>query len=227
MSRNVLIAIIAVLVIAGGGAAFVLTRSNDEDSTSGTNNASNSQSNDQSSNASNNEGRTFNPKATASQAFVATISGTSEGSETLSGTIESDGQGNSHFIGTQAGQTAEYYTLSDGTYIFCQNGACYKASAENSADEADDYSFKEEDILKFRDTASYVGTDDCPAGTCDVWQVNDNGTDTRIYIDTKTQYVSQVVGTQDGDTFKVVYEFKDNVTVTPPTDIKDISELGQ
>ncbi len=220
MNKNIIIGLIAVLVLGGGGAAYLATQKDDtSDSSTSESSSEHSDSDDHSA------GETFNPKITADMAFVATISGTSDGVESLAGTIESDGKGNTHFSGTQAGETAEYFVLADGSYIFCQDGTCYKTPTA-SGEEPDDYNFRQEDIDKFKATAVHLGEEDCPAGKCDVWQVNDDGTDTKIYISKSNQYVSQVIGTQDGDTFKIVYDFKD-VTVTPPTDVQDISNFGQ
>ena len=217
MKSKLIGVILAVVVVGGGAGAFLLTQNSDSDS---------SKSNSNDSSESQDSSPTFNPKATKNQAFSATLEGTSEGSA-LNGTLESDGKGTIHFTGTQAGETAEYFATSDGSFIFCQGEECFKSPASQSGVSTDDYEVTEEDIAKYKSKATSLGSESCPSGTCNVWEYNDDdGTKTKIYIDKKTDYVSQVVGQDGTDTFKIVYDFKD-VTITLPTNVQDITGLGQ
>ena len=222
MSNKLLIGIVVLVVGAGGATFFALNQSDDTTE----NGSQTNQTSERSDAENNNSEPTFNPQITGNKAFVATIEGTSEGSQAITGTIESDGEGNLRFEGVTAGESAEYYILADGRYIVCQAGSCFSTSSETSGFSADDYNVTDDDVAEFKDTATYVGKEDCPAGTCDVWQVNDEGVETKIYISTKDSLVSQVVGVDDVDTFKIVYEYKD-VTINPPTNVQDISDFTQ
>lgn len=223
MNKKLLIGLVVVVVGAGGAAFFAMNQNDDNTSTTQT-----SQSNEDATETTkeNDSQPTFNPQITGNKSFVATIEGTSEGEQAIEGTIESDGQGNLRFVGTTVGESAEYYILADGRYIICQEGACFSTSSETSGFSVDDYNVTDDDVAEFRETASYIGREDCPAGSCDVWQVTDEGVETKIYISTKDSLVSQVTGTDEGDTFKVVYEYKE-VTITPPSDVQDISNFSQ
>jgi hypothetical protein len=213
--------ILAVLVVGGGAGAFIMSRDSD-DSKSSSNNSNTTKEETKTESAT----PTFSPKATKNQSFSATLEGTSEG-DALTGTIESDGKGIIHFTGTQAGETAEYYVTSDGSFIFCQGTQCFKSSASENSVSPDDYEVTDEDIAKYQSKATFLGSESCPSGTCNVWQyTDDENVKTKIYIDKDTDYVSQVVGEDGTDTFKIVYNFKD-VSITVPTDVQDLSNLGQ
>ncbi len=220
--------IIIIVVVAGGLATWSLTKKDtkQQDNAVQTTQTANSETTAEQSS----ETPSFDPKATKDRAFVATLEGTSSNNVVLTGTIESDGKGTVHFSGTQAGDSVEYYLDASQAFIFCQEGKCYRYGANQSGLNIGDYEVSDEDIAKYKESATYVGTESCTTGTCEVWQYKDEEqTDTKIYINKNTKLVSEVVGTKDGDTFKVVYEFKD-VTVTLPTDVQEITgsfEQGQ
>lgn len=217
MKINKAILIVIGIVIIGGGIGLSLSKKDSGSSDTGVMQNDAAASNDQA------EGAvpTFNPKATQNESFVATIEGKSKDSTVITGSIESDGKGNIHFKGLQTGESAEYYLAADQAFIFCQGEKCYRYAENESGLNVGDYEVTDEDIAKYKETAKYIGEESCPEGTCDVWQYDDNGADTKIYINKQSKQVSQVIGVKDGETFKVVYEFKD-VTVTIPTNVEEI-----
>ncbi len=222
MNKNKIVLLILGLILVGGGVTYILTSK--ETSSSPTNETPKSETASTESST-----PVFGPTGTTGKSFIATIEGKSSDATVITGTIESDGKGQVHFSGTQGGDNAEYYLDSNQAFIFCQNGSCFRYAVNQSGLNVGDYELTDEDIAKYRDIAEYEGTIACDAGMCEVWKYNDEGADTKIFIDKETKLVSQVVGVKDGDTFTITYAYKD-VTITIPSNVQEITgsfELGQ
>ena len=208
MKKSVLIAIVAAVLVVGGAAAFFLTR---EDSSTN-NNETGTQDTTPAENGAADTSQEFAPLSTEGRDFSATITVNGD----TSGTFEQDGD-KTRFASTVDGQRGEFIYTPDATYS-CTEGECFKFPNDSDAADGfdtDDYEFSESDLEKLRTDAKYEGRKDCPAGTCDVWTVTDEGTTSSVYIDTKTRLISQVEGTYDGDVTKIVFEYRDVIIEVP------------
>lgn len=214
MNKKVLIGIIILAVIVVGGvSAYFLTRSDDaRNSTS-----SNGQSVDQQ-DAANNGAQSFDPAATANVSFTAVLTGTSNG-QTYTANLEHDGKGSSKYSGSNGNAPFEMYLINK-EYITCTGGTCIKlnGSAASPVNE-DTYNFSQEDISNFRNSSTYLGKADCPAGTCDHWQsVKENETvDFYVASDNKISKASGKIGDTN---FEIVFTYKD-VVITAPANVQE------
>ena len=217
MSGKIIGLIIAGLLLVGG-VVYVI---NESDSTNNSGLTTN-ESSEQQSNSDSGEAE-FNPVANSNEAFKATITGTSNGEE-FSAVLEYDGEGNGRFsASSQDGETVFYYTQ-DG-FISCQMDTCYRLPTDGPTPfSIGEYTYTEEDFDDFKDNATYLGKQDCPAGTCDVWQITEEGVETKIFLNSSDRRISQVIGALDGETTTIVYEFGD-VNITIPENIEEIPNI--
>lgn len=152
--------------------------------------------------------------------FVVTFTSNVDG-EVYTLTAMYDGEGNSESTIMADGREVRTITTPDAVYT-CTEGQCYKMSI-NSQDiigeefgiDVSDVEYNNETFDAYRETASYIGRQPCPAGTCDVWEfVYDQlGEQTTLYIDVATRRISEI---RTADT-SIVYEYKP-VTINIPTD---------
>lgn len=215
MSRSAIVWIVGILVIAGGVGGYFVTRDgNDNDSSSQTSSSLNN-------NGQSSGDKSFAPVSTEGLAFAATIT-TSGEAGTNEAKIEYDGKEKTRYSATKDGQQSEIIYTAD-TYYFCASGSCIKYPISQSGASGfspGDYQYDETELGNYKNNASYKGRQDCPAGTCDVWAVSNEGVISSIYIDTDTKRISQVEGSQNGTTTKIVYEYKD-VSIEIPANAQE------
>lgn len=215
MNKKVLIGIIILAVIVVGGvSAYFLTRSDDAQNSK----SSNSQNVDQQ-NMANNGAQSFDPAATENVSFTAVLTGTSNG-QTYTANLEHDGKGSSKYSGSNGSAPFEMYLINK-EYITCTGGTCIKlSSASASPVNEGTYNFSQEDISNFRNSSTYLGKADCPAGTCDHWQsIKENETiDFYVASDNK---ISKANGKIGDTTFEIVFTYKD-VVITPPANVQEL-----
>jgi hypothetical protein len=220
--NNKIISVVVIGVVAlVAGLGIVISQ--DNDNTTENNNSSTEQTTVDQAN-----GPSFSAVNSFDQSFVATITGTSAG-ESFSGTLEVDGNGNGRFTSVQAesGLSSEFY-FNPNEFITCNEGTCFSTpNTGTSPFDINTYTFDDSEFETFKNNSSYEGEQDCPAGTCDVWLVNDaaEGLETKIYINKSDQRISQVIGTQDGETTSIVYEFKD-VTINFPENVQQSPQFN-
>lgn len=205
MNKKILMILLAGLILIGLGiAGLYLLPSNDNSSSSST---------DQTSNASNQDnqssGKEFKAIAMKDRAFEATLKGNAGDSE-VNATILSDGKGNSKYSGEADGEKFESYITADGGYILCNDGSCFKlpTTQEQTGLDPSTYTYDEEDYNEFRSIAKYIGTEDCPAGTCDVWQIEKDGATTKVFV-SNDSYVSKLTVESPDGFFTYTYTYKD------------------
>jgi hypothetical protein len=215
MSKAVLIGIVAaaVIVVGGGAAYFLINNSSNSDSDNDTTSSS------MTSDASTGGTPSFSPQTTTGTSFVAKLNGTTDG-EAVTATVLYDGKGNSKYTSTSAGATAEVYITED-SYITCQDGMCYEVNSRASRSiDSDDYTYSAEKNKEFQDIATYVGKDSCPAGTCNVWKVEQDGNTTMVYVGNDNR-ISKLTAESANSKFTYTYEYKP-VTITVPTDVRTL-----
>lgn len=204
-----IIAVVAVICI--GVAAFVLTRSSDNSAPADT-----ATSTETSSEAS--KKAVFAPKSTDGVAYVAKLSGTAQGSA-IAATIEHDGKGNSHYLGT-APEPAEMFLL--GTeYIMCDDAQCMSIStAASQPVGSKEASYSNEAIASWKNTAVHKGKQACPAGTCDAWQVTQDDHTGTLFIASDGRVSRSTWKSSELD-MNIDLEYKD-VTITRPENVLTI-----
>ncbi len=163
----------------------------------------------------------------AGASYSATITGeTPEGS--LESVLEFDGEGNYSFSAEQEGQSIQFIVTGDAAYT-CEGEQCFEfprgEGDEMFSFDIDEFTYEEEDLTEFAERASFVGEEECPAGTCDVWEIVDETETTRLYIDTSNNLVSQATGSGVEGEFTIVYDYRD-VTITPPENVQPLPEFN-
>lgn len=215
MSKKLLYILLGIgaLVLIAIGIFFMQSSSNDESSNSANSGASTNKATNTASKT------TFNPLATTDTAFVAKMTGTTDG-KNMTATIMYDGKGKSKYTGTTDGQSIEMYITKD-SYITCQGGTCFKVSGSASAGiNLDDYTYSEDKNKEFSNIAKRDGTGACPAGTCQVWKVVQGDTTTRVFVDSNNRVSKLTTESPDG-TFVYTYTYKP-VTVKLPTNVQEL-----
>jgi hypothetical protein len=218
MNKKVIIAIILGVVLLGAGAAYFLTREDDESSnseSSQTQNTSETQDAEEASNGA--DTPVFEPLATTGESFVVELdTTTSDGS--FAGKISYNGEGDSLFEGTFKDDELKFYDV-DGKFISCQNDTCFGLpDGENGVDRST-YEYDEATINDYRNNASYEGKADCPAGTCDKWAVTDNDVDVMLYVASDGR-ISKAEGTSAGSEFTAVFSYVP-VSITAPENVRE------
>lgn len=221
MKSKFIILIALVVLIGGGGTAYMLSR-NDGAETGNSQTADNDattadpkEDGDQ---------PTFQPLATENESFVATMEVTSPNeADTFSGTVERSKAGEIKFTGVQSGQAVELYLTAAGENIVCQDSQCYKLSNGTSALSDIDFTANDEELAGYKDSASYKGSESCIGGTCDVWEYTDkDNSQVTVYIQKGTNKVVELRGTDtDGSKIKMTYDYKD-VTITIPENVESL-----
>lgn len=211
--------LVSLLVIGAGALAFNYFNANDaEQSASDTSNQAETTD----------EGASFNPQGMEGVSFVATINGTTEDGE-INATMEHDGQGSTRLEMTQAGRDFELTLTPDAVYS-CESETCIRFDTDQASGAAfldpSEYTYDDEEFDDFRDDANYLGQESCPAGTCDVWEIEDDETIARMYLDTSTSRISQVTSDGPDSEITVVYDYRD-VTITPPENVQELPSFNQ
>ncbi len=204
--------IIALIIVVAGAAVFLMARNNDDTPTQTTSQGESTNS--------------FNAVSTSGVSFVATITTTTTDGKTVTGVMESDSKnGAVKYTASTAGATTTMIYTKDAFYMCQTADNCIKSSAANASFNPSAYEYSDDELAQFKSSSTKVGTESCPSGTCDVWNVSSEGYQSKIYLDQKTKRVSQVVGGTDQATSTIVYDYKD-VTVTIPQNAQEAPSFG-
>ncbi len=218
MSKNLVMILVALLIVGGGVVGFMVV--SQDDSSQKTNQSTQDGKMDVETNT------VFDAASMADASFVATIT-TTEGDKTIVGVMEHDNTTDStKYSYSIDGQESTSFFTNDAYYLCQAATSCikYPNNQIGSSFDPDSYSYSEEDFSEFKQNATHMGVEDCPAGSCDVWKVTKDSLETMIYIDTNTKRISQVQGNTANGSVKIVYEFKD-VSITLPTNAQEIPNL--
>lgn len=219
MSRNLVIgALVAGVLVLGGGAFYVSNRNN------GSSSGSQATNNKASSNPS------FDALSPTDESYVATITTTDAEGKTSQASMEYDKQsGNVKYSATSNGETVSFVYTSDAYYVCQKDGTCIKypnnGIGGGSAFDPTTYQYTGDELNGWKSTSSYQGEQSCPAGSCDVWQVEESGSKLTFYI-SDDKRISKVETVQsDGSKSSLTYDYK-NVTVTQPANAQEIPSVG-
>lgn len=214
MGRNIIIAILVVLVIAGIS-SYVAYQQNEDFKKAVTALVAMDDEPTTTANVA------FAPATTEGVPFVATVT-TTDGGESVTGVMTSDGLGNVNYAYQAAGQDASL-TYTPDAYYLCGDGTqCIKYANTEATSQFDPeaYQFDGTKIEELKTTAAYKGQEACPApatGTCDVWSVtSEAGVTTTMYVNTETKRIARVTTASGTTSSEVTYDYK-NATVTIPT----------
>lgn len=202
----IIIGIVIAIAIIGGIVAFVMMRGGDTTPSSSTNTAN------EVGNASN---PTFAPMSTAGISYEAKINGTA-GDSTIAATIEYDGKGNSHYIGT-APEPSETYQFGN-EYIMCDDAHCMSIPTTNQPAGSGEATYSDADIESWNNTAVYKGKQDCPSGTCDTWQITKDGHTGTLFIASDGR-ISRSTWISSESSMTIDFEYK-AITITRPENIQ-------
>lgn len=209
MTKQVLLIIGAVVLLAGGGFA-VWQLQNDTDET--TEEQVSGQQVDESEFA-------FVAEAMTNVAYVATISGQSpEGP--IEAIMEHDGNNRFRFSTQQDGISGEFIITPSATYT-CQDGQCMEFAQDQQSLDLNpaDFSYDESDLEEFSSNAVRIGRESCPTGTCNVWEITDEDEIARIYVDVNSNRIAQVTGSGEDGEFTITYDYRD-VTIDIPENVQ-------
>ncbi|MBI3984115.1 hypothetical protein HY346_02335 [Candidatus Microgenomates bacterium] len=212
MNRKLLLLVLAVLAIGVGVLIYAATRNDDDGGIEGTSNTD----------------AAFSAVSTEGLDFVATISSSGSGQGTKS-TVSYDGEGRWQYQTSADGQSVQTIVTPDAYYTNSGQG-WYKlplsGESDSSGFNAETYEYSAAEIDALKQSSIYEGQKDCPAGTCHVWRTSTAGDSSTVYIDTKTNRISQVVSVIGSTTSTIAYEYK-NVTVNVPADAQPLPGLNQ
>jgi hypothetical protein len=216
VKSKVLIIAIVVLVLGGGAGAYLLTRDDDGDS------ANQTEQNDGGSGS-------FDAVSNQNLPFVVNFSMSGENGES-NATIEYDGKGAWRYSAEQEGQTIEYISANNYFYTRAGEEGWYKypfAAGEATSFDTSSYEFSESDLAALKASGQNKGRENCPAGSCDVWETSDeSGNRTTVYIDTDSRRISQIKSVTGGTTTTMVYDYRD-VSIEIPADAQELPNFGQ
>jgi len=216
MSKKVIIGIIIALVIIGGGVAYLaINQTTTKDDKTG--------QTDSTDTADDSKTSVFAPTTTSGKDFVATIE--AEGADVPISTFEFDADSKAvRYKTTQQDESVESITTADAYYLKTPQGWVKydTGTGKNSGVDPETYQYNKEKIAEVKSTSTYDGVKKCGDETCKVWKIsNDGGSESAVYVSTKTNYVVKVVSTFGGKTSAISYDYKD-VTVDVPTDAKEL-----
>jgi hypothetical protein len=213
MNKRLVPIAIAVLVV-GGGVGFALTRG-DKDSKPNTSSSSKPAS-------------AFDVVSTKGVSFVATIE-VSSGNTTISSKMESDAKtGAIRYVSSAGGQSVNFIYTSDAYYMCQSSDTCYKyplGQGNGASFDPKTYEYSDAKIAEYRAGSSYDGKKACSTGTCDVWKIKSGENESVVYVDTKTKRVVQMEGTSAAGLMKITYDYRDDISVTIPTNVQTLPSL--
>ena len=198
-TTGIIVAVVAVLAIVGIVIALNMNKNSDGD----TNQPNQSSNTSKASNV--DPAKEFAPQPLDSLAYVATAK-TTVGGQTVETVTESDGKGTFKVSSTTQGTKSESY-VSGSTVISCVNDECTKSTVDADSQEAASLA---PSVAEYKDSATYSGSEACPAGTCQVWKATGSLGEVTYYIDDQNRISKVVMGQAE-----TVYEYK-NVSITVP-----------
>lgn len=207
-TKHYIISFTAVIGLLSGAALIILTSDSDRAQSK---RAETTQATDKK------NGLPFDAQPTAETSFAATIKGKIEG-QPIKATIEYDGDGRSRFISKHDEQSQQIIITPDASYSCSGDDCTHFPNSETASPlfNPADYVYTVDDINSLNTNAQYIGKESCPAGTCNVWKVqNENEELSNIYVDAADKLISQVTGSSPNGEFTIVYDYR-KITITTP-----------
>ncbi len=221
MSRNLIIAILVGVAVIGGGVALYATQSDNDNNLANTDNSE--QADQQESGTA-----TFSPENTLESDFEATIA-TESDTTTFEATIEYDADSKAwRYVAKNSDQDMELIVSTDAYYSKVEDKWIKLPSSGESGTgfDREAYELTDEELAEFQSRSSYKGEVSCPAGTCDLWEVENYEGNNKLsfYVDKETNTINQLVTVTASGTSTITYTYKD-VTIEIPTDAQEVPSL--
>jgi len=225
VNRNLIIGFVVSGLVVVGGVGYFLTQ---KDSGSSTNSLSVSKPEATNQEA---DSTAFNPQNTLQSDFVATVETT--GDDTAGAfaiEIEFDADAKVwRYITTSEDGGMEMIVTEDATYTKTDDQWIKLPTSGDSTTgfDRDTYELSDDEIADFQKSAGYKGEASCPAGTCDLWELEGyEGNDKlAFYVDKKTNTVNQLVTTTGATTNTITYTYKD-VTIEIPANAQELPSFN-
>lgn len=224
--------VLALLVI--GGVFWVVKGKNKDSSSSSQANShsdqqSPSQKSSQKSQKQSPSGQTtFNPLPLADTEFAATLTTATANGGSVNASMEYDKDNNAwRYIGQSNGIKVEAVYTTDAYYINAGgNWMKLPLSQGTQAFNPSQYKYDQATIKDFQAKVQNKGTQSCPSGTCQVWEIaNYQGNDKiTFYTDTSSNRISQIVTESSAGKSTIVYTYKD-INVTVPANVTEAPNL--
>lgn len=226
MSKTIIGLVVAGLVVVGGAAYFVVNKNSDKDTPAASQTADNS-SDDSSTNSG--DGPSFAPATTDGLSFEATSTVEASG-KTIVSTIAYDGKQNYQYSADQGGQSVSTIVTKKAVYVQVDDQWYKYAANYSSGFNPADYKYDASTLDAWKASSDYKGQGDCPAGTCDIWEVSTGAegqqATSTVYLDTSTNRISKLVSETGSGNFTIEYNYKP-VTITVPKNAKTFPGYGQ
>ncbi len=217
--KKVAIGVIVAIVVIGA-VLWVLTSRKDKNTSQNTQSA---QSQQQTPSASTDN---FNPQPLDNMDFTATLTTTTPNGGSVNASVEYDKDTNAwHYSGQSNGSTIEAIYAPDAYYLK-MNESWMKLPLTQASQSFNpsQYKYDQASLKDFQNKVQNKGTGECPAGTCQIWEITDYQSNDKItfFVDKKTNRISQIVTEAAGGKNTITYSYKDasvqipeNATVAP------------
>ncbi len=214
MNRNVMIAVIVVVVIAIGGVGtyFVMQQNRNDDK-------GNSEVQQDSADAS-----VFSPASTLGRDFKATIE--AEGQDAIT-SFSYDVDSNSVYYRILTGDKTIESIITPDAFFSLIDDAWIKypaTQAQIGGFNPDDYQYKDEQLRDYKSNVKYVGKRSCSEGKCDVWTADTPTSKSTFYVSTRDNYIIKVETEVDEKTTTISYEYKE-VEVAAPAGATELPDF--
>ncbi len=214
MKKSIIIALAVIAVVVLGGGAYLAMNKDSNNKSAAPAVSQDTQTQSQTAAA-------FNPVAMTGVSYEAALTSQKDG-KTFTASLKYDGKGNSEFSSQQSGKEIRIIMTKDA-YYSCQGSTCYKMDTTNASGfDPNTYQYSADEINSLKQNAKYVGTEACGAQTCEVWEVTQDTTNGKVYIDQSTKRIMKATGNYGGDSGELVFTYKP-VTIEIPTNAQTIS----
>ncbi len=215
MKKSIIIPVVVIAVLALGGGVFLAMNKSSENKSATPATSQETQTQSETSTA-------FNPVAMTGVSYEATLTSQKDG-KTFTAVLKYDGKGNSEFSSKQNDGEVRIVITKDA-YYSCQGSTCYKMDSSNAnAFDPSTYQYSADEINSLKQNAKYVGTEACGAQTCEVWEVTQDTTNGKVYIDQSTKRIMKATGNYGGDSGELIFTYKP-VTIEVPTNAQTIPQ---
>ncbi len=234
MNKKKIIIISVIVALLVLGSIFWITKSkNNKNSSTQSNSSSDKESSSEKSSQktqkqSTANATTFNPLPLSDTEFAATLTTATTNGGSVNASMEYDKDSNAwRYTGQSNGIKIEAIYTTD-TYYMNTGDSWIKLplSQGTQAFNPSQYKYDQATIKDFQSKVQNKGSQSCPSGTCQVWEItNYQGNDKiTFYIDTSSNRISQLITESSAGKSTIVYTYKD-ITVTVPTNVTTAPNL--
>lgn len=206
----------ALVVLIGAGAVYYYSRSDSSTETETEITAENSGEDKDNSSKS-------LPDNPLPKSFVSTITYSNDNDPTQSGQLTFTYVSSTEYAitGTASGEESRIIVSGEYAYIYNQ-GTWLRSTSDGSVLEVEEFNVTDENYTQFKDSARYIGEEQCSLGTCQVWEGSIDGDSAQISF-YKDQIVEVTASTSEGEKIVITYDYEANPVIEVPTEFTDIT----